>query len=707
MTVRVSRNPFTDIRVEATIGPRLLSRHHTVVQLEAPRNSLLIGSRGSGKTSALLCLDWAERAHNISLIKELNGEPLGFIAVYSKVHHHISSTLRAIPWHRVVGEEAAAATAAEYFSTLIELLAAEQLISSVIAMRGEDLLRYEFDGEKTAARSIFEIVTQSHFQEPVAPFEDLAACATWCRDTRLSLHRAGARNRLEAALDALPDTRPGRFLNTIATILHRLVTHPTHANGLLETFHFKVCFDEAETLSPEQQIYLNSIVRTSEAPLFWVVATVDRTFEATETTELGQSLTSADRQVIYLDGQRTDQDFKEFAKQIVSLRVRNALGCYKTLEPTEYDDVTVEFARLLDLFSVNTAISRLIGGSHSRFTEQLREWASELDKEVLEPLAEKAQKNKKKQAPEPRFYEAYLLRKLFPDRSYRDIVPNNVRERKNWLAGLRRKQYGALLCIVREGRFQYVPYYGDRSLLNLADGNIRELLEIMGSLYDAAVEQYGEDALLLVAGRLGDRRISWSLQRKAFERASASKLNGIANRHAEIGGSVSKLINCFGQLTYLLQTDIEGVTALRTPERGNFEFRLEEVSSTGGLDRRQVIDRTREVVDRCIEDSLLKEVGSANQAAGDDGSRIIYQVRVHQRFAPLFKTSIRGAYETLSIPANAVAEVCIAPADIDAEEWAKKVYTNLKEQWDDNRQAVFSWSNQGERDDNDWLSRGD
>ena len=51
-------NPFSDVRLEATIGPRLLTRHAGVQSLEEAKNSLVIGTRGSGKTSALMCLDW-------------------------------------------------------------------------------------------------------------------------------------------------------------------------------------------------------------------------------------------------------------------------------------------------------------------------------------------------------------------------------------------------------------------------------------------------------------------------------------------------------------------------------------------------------------------------------------------------------------------------------------------------------------------------
>jgi hypothetical protein len=136
------------------------------------------------------------------------------------------------------------------------------------------------------------------------------------------------------------------------------------------------------------------------------------------------------------------------------------------------------------------------------------------------------------------------------------------------------KQFGALLCITREGRFGSVPYYGEESLIKMADGNIRELLEIANVIFHAAEREFGADALAMFAGLKPNNRIRWNSQRRALLTASKTKLDGITNRHAEVGGSVSTLVKALGALTFLLQTDIENLKAIKTAERGNFEFDL-------------------------------------------------------------------------------------------------------------------------------------
>lgn len=686
-------NPFADIRVEGTVGPRMLTRHYAVQQLEDARNSLVIGTRGSGKTSALLCLDWKERATNVSLIKELLNEPLQFVSVYSKLHDHISASVDLIPWETIVSDALHETVSFDFFSALIELLVAEQLLHSIMDMRGDAIVNYEFDDERVASSSIYDVAKNSRLAIPKEPFPDLAACWTWLLNYHIELHHLGSRHHLQKALDLLPASQPGRFLNRVVKILHRLLTSPNSNNQLPEKFHFKICFDEAETLSPRQQIYLNTILRSSEAPLFWVIATVDRGFETTETLNRGQSITSADRRVIYLDGPEADDVFLNFAQRIVSLRIRNELGCFKSTKRTQYDEVRVDFRRLLDNFSVNTAIARLIGPRKSRYSERLRSWATEFDSIVYGPKGKSRREGAEKRQS---YYQAFLLKKLFPNRRLSDVLPNDKNELANRLSNLRGKQYGALLCIVREGHFGYVPYFGAECLLNLADGNIRELLEIVGSLFDAAVTEYGEEAVSIFAGLNSAGRISWSNQRKAFEQASHAKLNGIANRHAEIGGSVTRLVYGLGQLTYLLQTDIGQLRALRSSaERGIFEIFLEEIHqprNQPNLTREIVIQRTREVLDRCIEDSLLKEATQGPRKAPAGESRNHYQIRLHQRFAPFFKTSIRGAYVSQKISADLVASLCTDAFASDTQQWADRAFEILNGDASSSKQKEFDWN---------------
>jgi hypothetical protein len=212
-------NPFADVRLEATIGPRMLTRHAGVQSLEDARNSLVIGTRGSGKTSALLCLDWKERATNVSLMKELFDEPLQFISVYSKLHDHVSASIDVIPWETITSEVLKEKIAFDYFSALIELLVAEQLLRSIMDMRGDSIIKYDFDGEQSTSDAIYDIAAKFRFHLPDKRFVDFAACSSWLSNYYTDLHHHGSRHHLQKALDLLPASQPGRFLNQIVRVL--------------------------------------------------------------------------------------------------------------------------------------------------------------------------------------------------------------------------------------------------------------------------------------------------------------------------------------------------------------------------------------------------------------------------------------------------------------------------------------------------------
>jgi hypothetical protein len=680
MTQSVVQNPFFDHRVETAVGPLLLSRHQGVVALEQPKNYLLVGSRGSGKTSALLCLDWKERSQNVSLKKDIGTESIGFVAIYAKLHAHVSSAIRTIPWEKLLDQEAAATTGFEFFSTLVELLSASKIADATMQMRGSGLLSYDFTLEKKISSRLYEIADECGFRNLPDTFTDLSDFRNWCTRFSNELNRLGTRRELATALDLLPSSRPCRFVAQIAKTVRELVIGTTTSNQIDPSFHFKICFDEAETLSRSQQIYLNSLVRNSEAPLFWVVATVDRLYETTETMELGQSLSASDRTVLYLDQDRQGEEFTAFAQSVALMRLKNSLGCFTTAENTQFDDLTFDLKRLLGKYFVNDAIELMLSGGHSQFSVNLRDCEEEFSKYLasVENNAPSARKLKKPQL--KRFYEAYLVDKLFGQKALSEVVPRKALERKNFLAGLRRKQIGALLCILKEGRFRRIPYFGAGPLLSLADGNIREFLEIMAEVFAVAEEKFGDDTIKVFAGIDTKSKIGIGHQRQAFEGAAAKKLNGIANRHVEIGGSVSSLVNCLGNLTHLLQTDLRNLRAIRTPEPGNFEIRLEDMTQTAKHSKKELLLLTKEVIDRCIEDVFLKEATLGRSVTTHEGiPRGTYLVRVHQRFSPVFMTSIRGAYSTIKISPNAIVDALLNPA-IDPKAWAEQMFQHLRDQ---------------------------
>ena len=89
-------------------------------------------------------------------------------------------------------------------------------------------------------------------------------------------------------------------------------------------WHFKVCVDEAEYLSPFQRLVINSIVRLASVPVSYVIAYVRTPGNASATLLPNMSLQQADRDFVRLDFM-SDTEFKELAEGAAAVRLRHHL----------------------------------------------------------------------------------------------------------------------------------------------------------------------------------------------------------------------------------------------------------------------------------------------------------------------------------------------------------------------------------------------
>ena len=78
-------------------------------------------------------------------------------------------------------------------------------------------------------------------------------------------------------------------------------------------------------MSPQQQISVNTLVRSSKYPVSWVISSVGFKFNSADTFIPQQPLTDADRQILLLD-QRDDTEFASLCQSVVGLRLLFAVS---------------------------------------------------------------------------------------------------------------------------------------------------------------------------------------------------------------------------------------------------------------------------------------------------------------------------------------------------------------------------------------------
>lgn len=244
-------------------------------KLEEPMPACVIGSRGTGKTTLLKALNWAERLDNDSLAKQLPQGRFqrGLIGAYVKLPDHRLGTLDK--WLARENDDIHTLLTGLYF----DLLTAEVLLDSVAGLIPKKIIHATPDTEHTCVSAILEkypLLADGHAQgrkrHTLLVFRRLLSAR------RDKLERdAITRSPLPQVLEGLPNVQPGELANSIAS--HLAVICESGQAKQPNRWHFKICFDEGETLSPRQQIVFNTAMRLAKWPLFQVTAFVRRPSE--------------------------------------------------------------------------------------------------------------------------------------------------------------------------------------------------------------------------------------------------------------------------------------------------------------------------------------------------------------------------------------------------------------------------------------------
>ncbi|WP_342166600.1 hypothetical protein [Methylobacterium sp. SD21] len=681
-----SFNPFRPTRWEhQRDGYQLIWFTRTGDELASEKSIYVRGSRGSGKTTLLKSVCWEDLAKNESLRLQKRLSDFRHIGVYVRFPDHISSAIVSSRWAEIYPNAADPEYEFHKFFTLIvELTCAERVLTAIHELRLLNEIGINTSQEITITQQIvleFPKILNFGQGEP-RTFLDLSR---FFRMIVRLMNEASGRGTIKDLSDLLPAREPGEFLTYVASQLSSAFQINSAGPMRRESLRFKFCLDDCEVLSPQQQKSLNSLVRVARQPISWVVSFVGSLYDVTDTYLARQPLTDADRKVISLDA-RSENDFRELCQAVVSLRlffsVSEAIrerGAPKAIGDFFPLDIRLGRRNINDLMlamanrSTSPDVAHLIDVSQKlkqkivRVNRKLRSRYGQRD-EVL-PL-----------------YETYVLL-LWRGRSesFATTFTKSDEERVLSLATefsdpafeawLRRKQRGALLHFASAYGFRKIPYSGSNIVVSLADGGVRDFLEILGEIFENYTRRHKIDPTDLTSLDrfvVSGSQIAQDIQSDGIYSASHSYFNGVSARADRESDVLSRLLEGLGHYTAILQSDPDDPTTLGRAERGIFNIRFpqkiddKEISSTlavwNTIKRAEVSGYIR-----------IFEAGGGDRSAsiisdGIAGRTVTF--RLHRRFAPHFRFSFRGAYEPVVMDWNDLWALCDRESQINARGWA-------------------------------------
>lgn len=554
--------------------------------LELPIPTYLVGTRGTGKTTLLRALSWDERLYNGSLHSQLGSETFAnrYIGLYFKLPNVQLDLLDR--WLKDESDADYAALIAFY----LDLCWLETAGTALKHLTAQRVVCVDGQAEEELVAALREVWRSfPALDELIGPSGDsVAEILAFMHPMRRLVERF-ARHRADVptVLDGVPAGQVGSFGRNVGALLasaFRSEEDGGRANG----WTFRICMDEGEVLTLRQQRVINTMVRLTESPVFYLVAYVSRPQDATGTYLSNQTLQHADRQILVRDDM-TDKEFRQLAEGVVNVRLEAMLGRKATIRST----------RLLGKLDINDLLRRA-----------LRESVNPHALALLNDAAVRGGRGA------PPIYETYLEQKR-PELAAQSSQPLSTTERRRHTSATIRKQMvAAYLSICREMRVD--PLYASADMVfQISDKCVRDYLWQMESIYSEAG---------LPLGGFLDAHVAADVQSIALAQAATLKMTLFRERVLSAPAEATQVVEGLARVTANIQSTGRNYEQLRTPERGIFTHR--EVGEEGRRWGRLLRD--------AAEAGFLKLF--------DEGDSDEIRFRVHASLAPRYGFSYRGAY---------------------------------------------------------------
>lgn len=674
-------NPFRPTRWEHhTDGRPLIWFTDEAEELSAEKSTYIHGTRGTGKTTLLKGICWEDLCFNESLKMQKELADFKNIGIYIRFPDHISASMSFTDWAAIFPNvQNSEYEFYSFFSVAVEAICIERIADACHNLRELGEIEIAAAQElRLVSDFINEFPTISRFgQHDPITFLDLGRCL---RRMVSAMNRACGRGTVGVLVSELPECEPYQMLSYFAEHTCEVIRLKSKSGP--QRVGFKFCLDDCEVLSKLQRKSINSLVRLSRAPCSWVVSSVGGGRDDSDTFIESQPLTDADRRVISLD-RRSEHAFQKLCQSVVSLRLIFSLPL--SARPKLSRDKVSSFfdlQRRLGRKDVNDLMQALVKRSSQLPAAILQEGAEKLLCLMRERDKKIPRRYDEGEGRLP-YYEAYVLMLWGgKEESFKTNLEStdvdklekfvDFRDDIAFESWLRRKQRGALLHFWDSLSINKLPLAGANIIVSLADGSIRDFLEIMGEIYEAyAVEHKWEpkDPNNLQRFARSGTPISSKIQANGIHSASAAYFDGISRRSDIDIDIMARLLAGLGEYTSLLQKNANDPRTLSTTERG--VFYVDYISSV----------RSGELVGRAeFVNAAIRQAELAGYLRQVEVQRHLVKplhgqfrsiaFRLHRRFSPKFSFSYRGAYEGVALDPKDIAILCLSGTTLTTKGWA-------------------------------------
>lgn len=683
----IVENPFRPTRWEHhSDGLPLIWFTPTAEQLAGDKSAYVHGSRGSGKTSLLKSICWEDLLNNPSLKLQRSLTDSRHIGVYIRLPDHVSGSLGFLNWQELFPNAPQPDWEFfRFFSLAIELICVDKALIACHALRVSGHLNLEASQESRLVKEIFEEYRAlENFGDQEQP-KSFLSLARVCRKATRRINEASGRGTVQQIVDLLPAREPNDLLSFVIDRLSGV----TALQGPLEAKSpgFKFCLDDCEVLNQLQRKSLNTLVRKSRFPISWVLCSVGDSVHVGETFLHQQPLTDADRRVISLD-ERERNSFFDICQAVASLRSYFSLPEEK--RPIVDRDKIAEFFPLrgrLGTQDVNDIFSAIISRSTSPLGHLVQKSARAL-RDALYAIDERYRERFSRANQKLPYYEAYLLMHwLGNEDAFKTTITDQDIPRMlafvdklrapSFQAWMRRKMVASMLHFAARLGFKRLPLGGASIIISLADGSIRDFLEIMADIYDnyAATREVVNDSPVHERFALSRTKIASRFQAAGIYSASDSFYSGVGAQADADPEALIRLIEALGKYTSLLQSNPDDPSVLGRAERG--VFMLDFTRSLASADDSEQLAlagilRRAELAGYLRSTTFRPRPSGSNDPPFTPTQQVV-AYRLHRRFAPHFRFSYRGAYEVVRLQLEPLSLICRSANPISADAWLTTV----------------------------------
>jgi hypothetical protein len=557
---------------------------------------------------------------------------------------------------------------ARLFCLFLECHILQLSINAILELKGKNFLKFEPGDEKSTAKLIAQRYPEiARFIENKDEFGLRELQFAFNEIHKLIIRYAIYKKDICHELN-LPVSQMGKFLEDISSLLIDLcMINEVDADN---RWFFKICIDQAESLTSYQQKAINTMVGVlGTSDVSFALAFLSGSNEMSRNYLQNHVLTEADRIIVSLeDIYSSRKDFSTFVTKVTEMRINRILA---------KNDIKFDLKKVLGDYDINYLLCKIsfknsekesvrsfiaksnkyiyknlfIDDNEYGYDQPLNYHKEEIstDHEIIDNKEFEQYIPSDVNANIPPLYQMYLVDKL-------KINLDKVKDDRKKIRALkssifRKKMVAAMLCLCKEYHVA-IPYAGYKMMLSMSDHCIRDYFRFMQEIF-LAENQPLEEFI--------NKKANEIKQDRAIKRVSESRYNNIESEIPYGISQIRNMIRALGNITSSLQSNYKDPTCLNSTERGRFQV------SFAGLKQGE-LEKFKEIIQLAIECHSIKIIE-------DDINNRKFVFRLHRIFAPKYHYSYRGAIYNVPLEAKDLLTICL---DNKNTHLAKKIIGQTK-----------------------------